>query len=210
MMTVKSDSTLHHNGLEHAWAAIEVLGLVDLPAALLGLRGQPLAANSLFKELMPYITHKRFDRLAFCDATADALFTEALMQPVPTSAPGTVRAIPIRARGEQPPMIIHFMPVRGEAQSVFVGASCVLIITPLKHQVVPKAEVLQGLFDLTPAEARVARGIGEGRTVEALAETFGLSRETIRSQLKVVLGKAGLGRQADLVAMLAGVRVSGG
>ena len=209
-MNSESASTLRQSGLERARAAIEVLGLIDLPAAVLGPRGQPLAANRLFKSLMPQIAHERRERLSFCDAAADALFAEALAQPIQASAPDAVRSIPIRARGGQPPMIVHFMSVRGEAQNVFFGASCILVITPLKHQVVPKAEVLQGLFDLTPAEARVARGIGEGRTVEALAETFGLSRETIRSQLKTVLGKAGLGRQADLVAMLAGVHVSGG
>jgi DNA-binding CsgD family transcriptional regulator len=208
-MDGKSDCTSHMNGLELARAAMDALGLIDLPAAVLGLRGQPLAANSLFKNLMPHITHRRCERLAFCDAVADALLSEALTQPARASGPDAVRAIPIRARGEQPPMIVHFMPARGEAQDVFAGASCILIVTLLKPPLVPGAEVLQGLFDLTPAEARVARGIAEGRTVESIAERFGLSRETVRSQLKAVLGKTGLVRQAELVALLAGLHLSG-
>ncbi len=208
-MISKSDSTLHQNGLERARAAIEALGLIDLPAAVLGPRGQPLAANGLFENLMPHITHKRCERLAFCDAIADALFTEALTQPARVSAPDAVRAIPIRARGEQPPMIVHFISVQGKARNVFAGASCVLIVTQLKPPLVPGTEVLQGLFDLTPAEARVARGIGGGQTVEAIAEGFGLSRETVRSQLKAVLGKTGFVRQAELVALLAGVHLCG-
>lgn len=208
-MNRKSDSTSRLNGLERARAAMEGLGLIDLPAAVLGLGGQPLAANTSFKNLMPHITHRRCGRIAFCDAFADALFAEALTQPVPASGPDTVRAIPIRARGEQPPMIVHFMCVRGKARNIFTGASCVLVVTLLKRPSVPGVEVLQGLFDLTPAEARVARGIAEGQTVEAIAEGFGLSRETVRSQLKAVLGKTGLVRQAELVALLAGVHLSG-
>src|SRR5258708_31695417 len=98
---------------------------------------------------------------------ADALFIEALAQPARVSVPDGVGGIPIRASGEQPPMIVHFMSGRGKARNVFAGASCVLIISLLKPPLVPGAEILQGLFGLTPAEARVARGIAEGQTVEA-------------------------------------------
>jgi DNA-binding CsgD family transcriptional regulator len=203
-MNCESACTGCLHGLGRARAAMEALGLIDLPAAVLGLSGQPLAANSLFKNLMPHITHRRCERLAFCDPIADTLLTQALAQPAEASDPATVRAIPIRARGEQPPMIVHFVPACGEARNVFAGASCVLIITLLKAPLVPGAEVLQGLFDLTPAEARVARGIAAGQTVVAIADGFGLSRETVRSQLKAVLGKTRLVRQAELVALLAG------
>ena len=79
-----------------------------------------------------------------------------------------------------------------------------LLITPVDRAAVPTAEVLQGLFDLTPAEARIARGIGLAQTIDALAAAQGLSRETIRSHLRQVLMKTGLNRQAELVSLLAG------
>ena len=60
------------------------------------------------------------------------------------------------------------------------------------------------LFDLTPMEARVARAIAEGKTTEAVSIIHGVSRETIRTQLAAVLGKTGLNRQAELVALLSG------
>lgn len=195
--------------LERARAATEALGLVSLPAGVLGLRGQPLAINQSFEDLMPHIARERQGRLAFADAAADALFAEAFARLIPPLVVDTIQSIPIRAGGKQPPMVVHVIPVRGVAHDVFAGASGVLIVTPLRPQVAPNAEVLQGLFDLTPAEARVARGIGEGRTVDAIAGAFGLSRETVRSQLKTVLSKTGLGRQADLVAMLASVHIWG-
>jgi len=191
-------------------AAAEALGLIGLSAAVLGPRGQLLAANRLFENLIPSVVRERAERLAFADSAADALFAEALAPAIPPGAAGALCSIPIRSRRERPPMIAHLVPLGSAAHDIFAGVSGILIVTPLTLRAPPNAEVLQVLFDLTPAEARVARGIGEGRTVEAIAETFGLSRETIRSQLKAVLGKTGLGRQADLVAMLAGVHVSGG
>ena len=106
-------------------------------------------------------------------------------------------------------MILRLITLCAGGQDV-LGASIILVVTRLEPPAAPAAELLQGLFDLTPAEARVAREIGEGRTIDTIAETFGLSRETIRSQLKAVLGKAGVGRQADLVAILATVDIPGG
>lgn len=80
-----------------------------------------------------------------------------------------------------------------------------LIATPVDRAAVPTAGVLQGLFDLTPAEARVARAIGDAQSVENIAELLGVSRETVRTQLKSVLAKTGVGRQVELVRLLAGL-----
>jgi DNA-binding CsgD family transcriptional regulator len=60
------------------------------------------------------------------------------------------------------------------------------------------------LFDLTPAEARVARGISEAQTVDTVADALGVSRETVRTQLKAVLAKTGVAKQTELVNLLAG------
>jgi DNA-binding CsgD family transcriptional regulator len=62
---------------------------------------------------------------------------------------------------------------------------------------------LSQMFGLTRAEASVANWLVSGRTVDAYAEQRGVSLETARSQLKAVLSKTGMSRQAQLVAALA-------
>ena len=69
--------------------------------------------------------------------------------------------------------------------------------------------LLQGLFDLSPAEARVACGIAERQTIEAIADELGVSRETVRCQLKSVLAKTGTKRQLDLALLLVGAGSGG-
>ncbi|HET7766338.1 MAG TPA: LuxR C-terminal-related transcriptional regulator [Burkholderiales bacterium] len=184
--------------------AAEALGLIGFPAAILASRGRLLAANRPFEELMRGVTDGRGERLAFADRPTDTLFAAALIEIGTARRAGAVRSIPMRARGDRPPMILRLISLCAGGEGLF-GASSILVITRVTPPAAPPAELLQGLFDLTPAEARVARGIGDGRTVEDIAELFGLSRETVRSQLKAVLGKTGLGRQADLAALLAGV-----
>jgi len=44
-------------------------------------------------------------------------------------------------------------------RDIFTQATALLVVTPVDRAAVPTAEVLQGLFDLTPAEARGAGGI---------------------------------------------------
>ena len=100
------------------------------------------------------------------------------------------------------------MPVKLAANDVFSGMAAILVVTPVVPAEVPAAEVLQGLFDLTPAEARVARGIAANETVEAIAKAFGLSEGTVRNQLKAVFAKTGTGRQTDLALLLSGKSVS--
>ena len=64
-------------------------------------------------------------------------------------------------------------------------------------------ELVRSLFDLTPAEARVARSLSAGETLDDIAETGGVSRNTVRTQLRGVMEKTGCTRQAELVSLLA-------
>jgi len=78
----------------------------------------------------------------------------------------------------------------------------VLVLTPVARPQAPPVELVQSLFDLTPAEARVARGLASGKTVEAIAADGGNTQNTIRWHLKRVLEKTGCNRQVDVVALL--------
>ncbi|UGX99723.1 helix-turn-helix transcriptional regulator [Bradyrhizobium quebecense] len=197
-------------GMERARAATESLAMLGLPAAVLRRGGRLMTANPLFDRLVPDVMQDRTDRLTLAAATADALFAQAVAALDQGLIGVEVRSVPIAAQDDRPPLIVHLVPIQGAARDLFDRALAIVIVTPVVPSEVPTAEVLQGLFDLTPAEARVARGIGEGRTVEAIAGAFGISRETVRNQLKAVLAKTGLGRQVELAGLLAGAKVPPG
>jgi DNA-binding CsgD family transcriptional regulator len=60
---------------------------------------------------------------------------------------------------------------------------------------------LRALFELTPAEARVARGIAAGETLIGVAEALGILSSTARTHLHRVFEKTGTKRQAELVKL---------
>ena len=63
--------------------------------------------------------------------------------------------------------------------------------------------VLGNLFDLTPAEAKVAALIALGHSLETIAEQRQLTVETVRWYNKQVLTKVGCHSRGELVRTLA-------
>ena len=76
---------------------------------------------------------------------------------------------------------------------------------PLARPQAPPVELVQSLFDLTAAEARVARSLTMGQTVEEIASEKGVSPHTVRTQVRGVMEKTGSKRQADVIALLGGI-----
>jgi DNA-binding CsgD family transcriptional regulator len=196
-------------GFELARAQTDALQSIGLPGAVLRGHGRVFAANGAFEALMPSLFQDRAQRVTVTDSAADALLAEALLT-VSRAQARTVKSIPIAATSDRVPMVLHVLPVRGSAYDIFIQATVLLVVTPVDRAAVPTAEVLQGLFDLTPAEARVARGVAQAETLDALAAAIGSTRETVRTQLKTVLAKTGVSRQQELVSLLAGKAVGSG
>jgi DNA-binding CsgD family transcriptional regulator len=82
-------------------------------------------------------------------------------------------------------------------------ADLVLVtLTDPTADVVGSSEVLTQLFELTEAESRVALGLVQGKTINALAEAMKVSRNTIRTHVAAAFSKTQTNRQADLVRLV--------
>jgi DNA-binding CsgD family transcriptional regulator len=88
-------------------------------------------------------------------------------------------------------MVAHVIPIRLSARDIFVRCFGVLALTPITRPQAPPGELVQSLFDLTPAEARVARSLATGKTVEAIATEGSVSLNTVRTHVRHVLAKTG-------------------
>jgi DNA-binding CsgD family transcriptional regulator len=193
---------------ERARGAAQALGAIGLPGAVLDRGGRVLEVNPHFGALMPAAMVDRPTRLGLTDPTADRLLAAALLA-IGESAGASVRSIPVAARRELPPLILHLTPIRGAAHDIFARAASILVVTPIVAKDAPDADIVQGLFDLTPAEAKLAALIAAGYRPREAASALGVMEETARSTLKRVMAKTGLHRQADLVGLLRGASVGG-
>jgi DNA-binding CsgD family transcriptional regulator len=192
---------------ERARGATQALEAMGLPAAVLDRSGRPLSINGLLAAMIPDVAQDRLSRLTLTNPAADMLLETALATMGQHATGAAVRSIPIAQEGDRPPLIVHLSPVRGAAHDVFTRASTILVVTPVVLGDAPSATVVQGLFDLTPAEARLAALIAAGSRPRDAAATLGVTEETARTTLKRVMAKTGLHRQAELVGLLRGARI---
>ena len=190
--------------LERARIATETLAALGLPALVLNDTGKVLAANPLVEQLDMFVTWRARDRVALNDAVANQMLGEAV-QTINLSGQVGVRSFPVRNADLQGAMMAHVIPVRLSARDVFMRCTAVLILTPVTSKNAPPSEIIQSLFDLTPSEARVARGLASGLTLDDVAKQSSVSRNTVRTQLRGVLEKTGCRRQAEVVALLSGL-----
>jgi DNA-binding CsgD family transcriptional regulator len=201
-----SPTTSGHPGLHQARTVAESLGVIGLAAAALNADGRIVASNRLFRALVPATVKRLQGPLRLVDAAAHRLIHEALARP---SFPHVmVRSLPVRAAQGDAPSMIHLFPIPLETDDLFPDIAAIVVVSPAQPRSPPSLEILKGLFDLSPAEARVAQGIAARRTVEEIADRARVSRETVRSQLKTVLAKTGTKRQLDLAVMLLGLPIA--
>jgi len=121
-----------------------------------------------------------------------------------------------RVRSERRPVSVKFggglcmtaMPLPfGGFLGLGKDDAVLLLLTEVTHQRIATARQLIELFGLTPAEARLARALAQGETVESHAVGEGVGLPTVRAHLSKVFAKTGTDRQGALVKLLAGIPV---
>lgn len=87
----------------------------------------------------------------------------------------------------------------------FEGPTVAVLIQPAGIGNCPVgADQIADVYGLTISERRALSGVVDGKSVTQIAEEAGLSRETIRTQLKSLYAKTGTGGQADLLRLVHG------
>ncbi len=190
--------------LARAQAASQTLAALGLAAMVLDQSGKVLAANDLIEGLVNFVHWRSADRVTLKERRADNMLAEALARTA-LNDNGGIRSFPVRDLMTDTLMVGHVVPIRFSARDIFARSTAVFILMPVAAPSSPPVELVMSLFDLTPAEARVARGLAAGKTVDDLAGDNGVSPNTVRVQVRGVLEKTGCQRQTDVVALLGGI-----
>lgn len=184
--------------MQRARATVDGLTAFGLAAALLGPHGHVRCTNAAFDALSDLFLPAAGGALKIGDAAAQALFVAAMAEP----AVGR-RSIPVVARDDRPAAVLHLSPLTREAGDLMQGPGYLLVATLAgQANVAPPLQLLTGLFDLTPAEARLAAAMAEGKALAEAARGAGVTVKTARTYLERIFAKTGTHRQADLLALL--------
>jgi DNA-binding CsgD family transcriptional regulator len=190
--------------LDRARMASNTLAALGLAALVLNEHGKVLAANPLIEAMADFVVWRAHGGVSLTDRNADKLLREAIATTDAAVAGGT-RSFPVRNAKSSAMMVAHVIPIRLSARDIFARCAAALVLTPVTLPQALPVELVQSLFDLTPAEARVARELASGLTVDGIAVAGGVSPNTIRTHVRSVLEKTGCNRQSEVVALLTGI-----
>lgn len=189
-------------GLAQAQATVSALSMMGLPAGVMTAAGRMFATNALFDAMPRLFLSIARGGLRLADESADLLLKEAIAASQGVLRPA-IRSIPIGADDERPPLILHVLPLCRAAHEIFSGADILLVATPIGASfLVPSPTILTGLFDLTPAEAKLASTLASGKVLQEAAIANGITVKTARTYLERIFRKTGTRQQSELVALL--------
>lgn len=188
-------------------AVIAGLELAGVPAAIIDPDRRLKAVNQSFETSIGPLIVERFGRVAFNSAFLQTAVEASLTQP--PDQPAMVASVAVQVAEDESPSVLHLLPLRGTARNVCGSDGILVLAAKTANQCLPKADLLRLLFDLTPAEARVARLIAAGRSVDEIARASSTSELTVRTQLRAIFSKTGVQRQAQLVRLLGSIGAPG-
>jgi DNA-binding CsgD family transcriptional regulator len=172
-----------------------VFNVMNMAVALLDAQGRVLRASRHFEAAFDDLLLDGSVRLQIADSIADRRLADGL---------ATMRwidrgcSIAIRDRDQTGRAVLHLVPASRDAMGMFDRVRLFAVLADPENRALPGADIIAALFDLTPAE----RAIAGHRAPAELAAEWGISVETIRSQLKRAFAKTSTTRQSELVSLL--------
>lgn len=193
-------------GFAKADAALEAFQKSSTAAVLINRFGRMFRANNAAEQLFGGDgLQLRNGQIASFDPNANSALHRAVQQVLWTDGHGEAGPIALPRRSGRP-VLAFPMRLAALALDVLTPASGVIVLIDLDRPDAPQDEVLRSVFGSSPAEARLARLVAAGESLEQSALRLGIAYETARNQLKSVFGKTGTHRQGELAALIGRLR----
>ncbi len=203
----------HLSDLEQRLAATETaFDRLPIGVVLFGRKGQLLYANKLAWGVLR--EHDGLDvkarRLVAANPDVQRRLERLIMATAATgqgeqASPGGT--LTISRLSLKPSYSIFVAPVsdRGSEQPGILADTqpcAIAIINNPEWMAQIPSDVLRERYGLTSAESRLAAELSTGSSLKQASEKFGVSRDTVRTQLKQIFTKTNTHRQTDLVRLL--------
>jgi len=188
-------------------SATTALGWIRQPAIAIDRFGVVLDVNDEARRLFDCNLYVQNRRLVANDRQASLSLRslEDSLRGAPEDKPATTEPIIVR-RKDKSTVVIRVLPVPPGAQRLLDGAGALLTFSIIEARPLLDQGLLMRIFGLTPAEAKLAALMVEGKSLEAAAKKLTVKRETARNQLKAIFAKTETNRQGQLIALLSSLR----
>jgi DNA-binding CsgD family transcriptional regulator len=202
---VRMQLALEGNGAALVKGTLEAL---TVPAFVCDRLGRVQALTSQAEELVRgdrglQLQHRRLRAQRDTDdKTLDdaiALAARGLTMPQrPLSQTVIVRS----ADDARTPLVLDVMSLPSAVLEFSAAPRVVVVARGSRGNDASRAVILQGVYGFTSAETDIALQLAQGKSTEAIAQERDVAIGTVRAQIKSILAKLDVSRQAELVAKL--------
>jgi DNA-binding CsgD family transcriptional regulator len=163
--------------------------------------GRLVFANTMARKIL-----QEADGLTLCDnvlrasgSRKDALLKGLISKCTGDSGGSIARLAIPRSSGRVAYWLLVMPTLCAPLISAGVPSAAILIIDP---ESTPDLDpiMLHELFALTSAEARIATALAQGKNIEEISRSSGVSIETVRTHVRHILSKTATRRQGELIS----------
>lgn len=182
-----------------AKGAAEALCSLDIPAAIVSPTGNVVYQNALFEKAGDYLIRSKGGKIDIRDRDVQrSKFAKTL-----DSVASEGVSFPMKANAHRTSAIVHFIPVHRGAGEILPFPFTIVILSTLDtRRGVPRAELLQSLFGLTPGEAKLSHHLASGQPLNVAAATQGITVGTARTYLHRIFLKTDTQQQSELISLI--------
>lgn len=183
-----------------ARTVLESFEVMGLAVALLASDGGLIDTNTRFREQSEPVLRRAGRMIEARGLRARGALDLAVRR---CCAEGQGDSIALHDHEGRPGAVLHLVPYAVNPRGISSSVAAFALLAEAKNDALPRSDIIAALFDLTPAEARVARALARGKSLGDIALELRISVETVRTHLKRAFAKAGVTRQSELVAVMA-------
>lgn len=187
----------------------DMIDRLNVAVILVDASGKPINSNRKAKELL-----KDNDGLITRDGkltTSIAEETSGLTKLInnasnPLTLPSDqVGAMKIIRKPPKEPLTVMVTPTRKRKKTTVFdppSATAAIFIAEKEQQPELSETVLASIYDLSPAESRLAMELANGLSIDQIASKHHISPNTLRVQARSIFKKTGTSRQIDLIKLI--------
>ncbi len=198
-------SEIHSIGIAQAEAILAILDVLAMPAAWVDecgcMRSMNQEAERLFQGAEVTCRH---GKIVCSDRAVRQDLDRKLSQFLHAGGPAVSCAplVSIQRGDKRHPLLVSGLRLNCVSKDIFGSYKAILTFTDLDKSMALSADDLCQLFHLTSAEARLAVGLANGKSLDAVAKESSIKKHTARHELKSVFSKLSVHRQSELVGLL--------
>jgi DNA-binding CsgD family transcriptional regulator/PAS domain-containing protein len=182
-------------------SALEAFEVSDTAVLLIDRLGNVIRANRSAEQLLKGDVRISRGKLVSKDQTATRAVERALYKLLWARDSALAAPIPLSRDGQRP-LLVYLIKLSSLSANALAECQAIAVLIDPDKRWLPAETTLRASFGFTAAEARLAARVSSGAALDSVVESLGISKETGRNQLKSIFAKAGVHRQAELVAVM--------